>query len=116
MVEMRMEKDQEGQINVALPSECNIYTINAVQEQISSTIKLCSKLTLDLASVEQVDACFFQLLHSASKSMANKNGEFLLINIPDDLVTLSEKIHAPLPSSETVNAPLPSPETINAQE
>ncbi len=99
-----MKKDQEGQIKVALPSECTIYTINAVQEQILSSIEHCSKLIIDLASVEQVDACFFQLLHSASKSLTNKNCELLLINIPDELATLSERIHAPLPSSEIDNA------------
>ncbi|THB69558.1 MAG: STAS domain-containing protein [Gammaproteobacteria bacterium] len=101
-----MSKDQDDQQTIKLQQECNIYTISSVKEQILEAAGNSPDICLDLANVEQVDACFLQLLHATNNYLFEKKGNLELINIPEDLITLSDKTCTPLPSRESLNEQL----------
>ncbi len=103
---MNMSKDQEYPKNIKLQEECNIYTILSLKEQILDVAKDYPNICLDMSEVERIDACFLQLLHATNNYLYDKQGSLVLKNIPQELITLSEKTCTPLPSKELLQEQL----------
>lgn len=85
-----------------LPQECSIYTCKVIFEQFNSLLTSGEQVTLDMKGVEKVDACFLQMLHAFNNSAMLKGVDVSLENIPEDLVSLSGRIHIPIPSIQAL--------------
>lgn len=82
---------------LTLTGDCTIYEVADLSLQLGELLRQAPSITLDLASVERVDASFLQLLVALHKEADRTSTQLHLRNPTDDVKVLIESLHVDLP-------------------
>jgi len=86
-------------------SDCTIYEVTALKEEILSVLSQSDIITLDLSNIVEFDACFIQLLLSTQVYAKQKNINLSISGATEALTTVIKSIHCEM-SIEGIPVPL----------
>ena len=76
-----MTPNQGGRLHFS--GACSLAGVEAHRQDLLRALDADGPLVLDLSEVDRVDVSFVQLLVSAARTVAKRNGSIAVVNVPD---------------------------------
>lgn len=80
-----IEKSEDGDLSITLPSECTIADVEAHADKLRSQISGVRRVELNAKALEEIDTAYLQLLLSLRSTLDERDIDFSLADLSDVL-------------------------------